>query len=89
MLISITWRPNCFNLIGSWYEGVCNLVPSTNNGLESVNNEIKRGAALRERLNLAALYKQITNFSTIQANCDELVNETQSTQQSKLLPLQV
>ena len=36
-----------------WYEGVGHFTPSTNNGLEAINNVIKKESTLRERLPLS------------------------------------
>ena len=53
------------------YEGVRHLVPSTNNAVESINNDIKRDGTLCERLNLAdfwATYKQIVMNWSMERN---------------------
>ena len=41
-----------FNKRSGWYEGVAPGYPSTNNGLESINNQIKATGTFRKRLPL-------------------------------------
>lgn len=51
-----------------WYEGCANLIPSTNNAMESFNRLIKDEQTLRERMDLGkfrvALYKMTNEWST-------------------------
>ncbi|CAF1565268.1 unnamed protein product, partial [Rotaria sordida] len=37
-----------------WYEGSANLIPSTNNGIESFNGKIKQMYTLRNKLSLSS-----------------------------------
>ena len=47
-----------FSTHKTWYEGVAERMPSTNNGLESFNNVIKKEETLRERMPVGQFVSQ-------------------------------